>query len=58
LLKLLYIIFTPVDEDILDKDNSVEQHFATLLKELLETLEKPVVEDTLDEDKIADAIMF
>jgi len=58
LLKLQYIIFTLVFEDILDKDNSVEEDFATLLKELLETLEKPVVEDTSDEDKIADAIMF
>ena len=58
MLKLQYIIFTLVVEDILDKDNSVEEDFATLLKELFETLEKPVVEDTSDEDKIADAIMF
>jgi len=53
LLKSQYIIFKLVVEDILDEDNSVEEHVATLLKELLETLEKPVVED-----KIADAIIF
>jgi len=49
--------FTPVVEDTLDDDNSCEEYFTILLEELLETLEKPVVEETSDEKMIAGAII-
>jgi len=49
--------FTPVVEDTLFDDNSVEKHFDILTDESLEeNLEKPVVEETSDEDKTIDAI--
>ena len=49
--------YTPVVEDTLFDDNSVEKHFDILTDESLEeNLEKPVVEDTSDEDKTIDAI--
>ena len=49
--------YTPVVEDTLFEDNSVEKHFEILIDESLEKiLEKPVVEDTSDEDKTIDAI--
>jgi len=57
--------YTPVVEDTLFDDNSVEKHFDILIDESIEenldeslegNLEKPVVEDTSDEDKTIDAI--
>merc|ERR1712062_963315 len=49
--------YTPVVEDTLFDDNSVEKHFDILTDESLEdNLEKPVVEETSDEDKTIDAI--
>ena len=50
--------YTPVVEDTLFDDNSVEKHFDIFIDESLEeNLEKPVVEDTSDEDKTIDAIL-
>jgi len=49
--------FTPVVEDTLFDANSVEKYFDIFIDESLEeNLEKPVVEDTSDEDKTIDAI--
>jgi len=41
-------------------DNSLEEHFDTLVEKSLEKigLEKPVVEDTSDEDKTTGAIII
>jgi len=49
--------YTPVVEDTLFDDNSVVKHFDIFIDESLEeNPEKPVVEDTSDEDRTIDAI--